>query len=290
MIIGSIVLLFSSLNPVKKICQYEDQKHLGWAGLQHLILFFIAGHIIFGYYLVTSEVAFIHTIIAMVFLGGGWFVSVVCRLNLGNIERFNKAVQIERHRALHDPLTALPNRILFHERIDHALSFAKREQKEIALMIIDLNEFKEVNDSLGHQAGDKLLLLASQRLKEVLRESDTLARFGGDEFAVILPQSSKRQADVLAKRLTMAIHHPFNIEDCTLTIGMSVGIAMYPSHGHNSEALIKHADQEMYRAKKDQKAFLATDNKADDTLHIDLVSAVSTAKKQGVQNEKRLLN
>ena len=253
MIIGSIILLLSALNPVKKICAYEDQKHLGWGGLRHLVLLFICGHIILGYYLVTTEVALIDFVIVMVFLGSGWFVSLVSRLSLDNIERFNKILQAERHRALHDPLTALPNRILFHERIDHALTFARREQQEIALMIIDLNEFKEVNDTLGHQAGDKLLLLASQRLKEVLRESDTLARFGGNEFAVILPQSSEKQAAILAKQLTMTIHRPFIIEGCTLTIGMSVGTAMYPSHGRNSETLIKHADQKCVKQKEPKK-------------------------------------
>ena len=290
MVACGIILLITALRPVKEICTYENQRRHGWGLLQHLILLFICGYIIFGYYLLTNEIAFIEFVVAMIFLGGGWFVTVVSRLSLSTVEQFNQAIEAERYRALHDPLTSLPNRILFDERIDHALTFAKREQKEVALMIIDLNEFKEVNDSLGHQAGDKLLLQASERLKDVLRESDTLARFGGDEFAVILPQSTQSQANVLAKRLTIAVNSPFIIEGCRLSIGMSVGIAMYPLHGNNSEDLIKHADLEMYRAKRVQKALSSTNDAQDEALEVDLVSVMSTRQKPATSNEKQLLN
>lgn len=291
MVIGGITLLLSALTPIKKICSCEEQKHYDWGLLKNLILLFVCGYAMFGYYLITNEVAFIEFVVAMIFLGGGWFVSLVSRLSLRSIEHFNEAVQTERYRALHDPLTSLPNRTLFHERIDHALTFAKREQKEVALMVIDLNEFKEVNDSLGHQAGDKLLLQASQRLKEVLRESDTLARFGGDEFAVILPQTTQSQANILAKRLSMAIRSPFIIENRPLTIGMSIGTAMYPSDGNNSESLIKHADLEMYRTKREQKAFSTTNDQIDDSLDIELANAVAMQKnQQAPANEKHLLN
>jgi len=290
MVISGIALLLSALRPINKICACENQKHYDWGLLKQLILLFVCGYAMFCYYIITNEVAFIEFVVAMIFLGGGWFVYLVTHLSLSSIEHFNEAVQTERYRALHDPLTSLPNRTLFHERINHALTFAKREQKEVALMVIDLNEFKEVNDSLGHQAGDKLLLQASQRLKEVLRESDTLARFGGDEFAVILPQTNQSQADTLAKRLTMAIRSPFIIENCSLTIGMSIGTAMYPSDGNNSESLIKHADLEMYRAKRDQKAFLTTKDQVNDPLDIELANAVAMQNQQTTANEKRPLN
>ena len=291
MVIGGIALLLSGLTSVKKISAYKSQKRDDWELLQHIIFLFIAGYIIFGYYLATNEVSFSELFTAMIFLGAGWLISVVSHLSLSSIEHFNEAVQTERHRALHDPLTSLPNRTLFHERIDHALTFAKREQKEVALMVIDLNEFKEVNDSLGHQAGDKLLLQASQRLKDVLRESDTLARFGGDEFAVILPQTNQSQASILAKRLSMAIRSPFVIENCSLTIGMSIGTAMYPSDGNNSESLIKYTDLEMYRIKREQKAFSTTNDQINDSIDIELANAVAMQKnQQAPANEEHLLN
>jgi len=294
MVIGGIALLLSALKPVKKICAYENQKHHGWGTLYHFILLFFYGYLVFGYYLMTSETSFIEFVVAMVFLGGGWFVLMVSRLSLNSICDLDDVVKAERYRALHDPLTLLPNRILFYERIDHALSFAKREQKEIAVMIIDLNEFKEVNDTLGHQAGDTLLLQASQRLKKLLRESDTLARFGGDEFAIILPQTGKVQAHMLAERLTNAILEPFVIENKSLTIGMSVGISMYPSHGNESSTLIKRADIAMYSAKRYQKSFLLFKDEMRDVLdlnlNLDLVSAASAQEHQVTANEKRVLN
>ncbi len=289
-----MALLLIALQPVKKICAYKDQKHLGWGQLYHLVLLFLGGYAMFGYYLISNETTYIEFVVAMIFLGGGWFVSMVSHLSLSSIYRFNEIAKIERHRALHDPLTTLANRTLFYERIDHALALAKREKKEIALMIIDLNEFKEVNDTLGHQAGDKLLLQASQRLQGLLRESDTLARFGGDEFAIILPQTSKSQAHGLAERLTNAIHESFIIENRSLTISMSVGIAMYPHHGCDSSTLIKCADIAMYRAKRYQKAFLLFKDEMhdvlDQNLDLDLVTTASAQQRQTASNERGLLN
>jgi len=293
MVTGGVALLLSALRPVKRICAYEDQRQHGWGVIFHLILLFICGYATFGYYLITSETAFIELVVAMVFLGGGWFVSIVSQLSLNTIIRFDDAVQTERYRALHDPLTSLPNRILFYERIDQVLVLAKRERKEVAIMIIDLNEFKEVNDTLGHQGGDELLLLATKRLKGLMRESDTLARFGGDEFAVILPNSSKEQAHTLAERLTSSILDPFLIEESSLIIGMSVGIAMYPQHGLDSRTLIKHADIAMYNAKRYQKAFSLYNDTMEDApslnLSLNLVSRSPSQRPHAVA-EKQLLN
>lgn len=260
MVIIGMALLLSALRPVNKICAYEEQKRHGWGIIFHLILLFLCGYFTFAYYLLNSSVSFIEFIVAAVFLGGGWFVSLVSRLSLQSILRIDEVAQAERYRALHDPLTSLPNRTLFYERIEQVLNLAKRENREAAIMIIDLNEFKEVNDTLGHQAGDVLLLQATQRLKGLMRESDTLARYGGDEFAIILPGSNKDQAHILAERLTRSILEPFTISDSSLIIGMSVGIAMYPQHGLDPQALIEHADIAMYSAKKYQKAFLLYDD------------------------------
>lgn len=293
-VICGIALLLRSLKPIKKICAYEDQKDHGWGQLYYLIWLFISGYVMFGYYVLIKEVGYIELITATLFFGAGWFLLMTGNLSLNSIKRIDKIVKVERYRALHDPLTGIANRTLFYERINHALALAKREENEIALMMIDLNEFKEVNDTLGHQTGDTLLKQASQRLKELLRESDTLARFGGDEFAVILPQTTQAQAHALAERLTNAIHTPFTIDNRSLTIGMSVGISMYPQHASDSNALIKLADIAMYSAKRYQKGFLLFENKMHDELNLDvdikLISSASTRKQQATANKNRVLN
>ncbi len=299
MVLCGIALLISALKPIKNIGARKNQAGHGWRTLYHFILLLTGGYLLFGYHLIKGGATFNELVAAAALLGSGCFIFMASRLSLKSICDLNDAVQVERYRALHDPLTSLPNRILFYERIDHALSFAKREKKEIAIMIIDLNEFKEVNDTLGHQAGDTLLLQASQRLKSLLRESDTLARFGGDEFAIILPQTETMQAYKLAERLTSAILEPFTIERKSLTIGMSVGISMYPRHGSDSNTLIKHADIAMYSAKRYQKSFLLFKEEMQEepgvnldlNLNLDLAHAASLQGQQhAAANEKRVLN
>jgi len=294
MVICAIVPLLLSLRSIKMICSYEDQKQHGWKQLYYVIFIFACSYLIFGSYTLINEITYSELINATLFLGASAFILIISRLSLNSIQRIDEIAKVERYRALHDSLTALPNRTLFYERINHALALAKREKSEIALMIIDLNEFKEVNDTLGHHTGDVLLKQSSLRLKEILRESDTLARYGGDEFAVILPQTSQAQAHALAERLTNAIHTPFTIDNRSLTIGMSVGISMYPHHASDSNALIKLADIAMYSAKRYQKGFLLFENEMHDELNLDvdlkLISSASAHKQQATANKNRVLN
>ncbi len=151
----------------------------------------------------------------------------------------------------HDLLTQLPNRKLFMDRSEHALSLAKRHANGAAVVWIDLDEFKSVNDGLGHAAGDALLLQVAQRLKSRIRDSDTLARLGGDEFALIMPEVSSADAVMqFAFELVARINEPFMLPQGTAQISCSIGVALYPDHADTIEALLQRADTAMYRAKE----------------------------------------
>jgi len=150
----------------------------------------------------------------------------------------------------HDALTELPNRILFRDRISFAMSQAERNDTKIAVMFLDMDRFKVVNDSLGHIAGDKLLQEIAKRLKSCIRDSDTLARVGGDEFNLMLPNIDSR-GDVLhlIEKITQILEEPFIIEGNEVYVTFSIGTAIYPEDGDSSETLIKHADMAMYNIK-----------------------------------------
>lgn len=155
-----------------------------------------------------------------------------------------------RHLAFHDPLTELPNRLLLQERLQHAISLAHREGNKLGVMFIDLDKFKAVNDSLGHEIGDVLLQSVSGRINECIRASDTLARIGGDEFVVLL--EGKVDEDVcskLAAKIIDVASEPIDLRGHTVQIGASVGISIYPEDGESSQELMKNADAAMYSAK-----------------------------------------
>ncbi|WP_374244115.1 diguanylate cyclase domain-containing protein [Zoogloea sp.] len=155
-----------------------------------------------------------------------------------------------RHMAQHDPLTQLPNRALFSDRLRAALARARRDRSKAGLMFVDLDRFKGVNDSLGHAIGDRLLIAAAARMRDCLRESDTLARIGGDEFVVLLPHIDDRaDAEPVADRIRAALVQPFAIDGHTLQISASIGIGIFPEHGGDDVSLMKSADDAMYRAK-----------------------------------------
>lgn len=153
--------------------------------------------------------------------------------------------------AYHDLLTRLPNRTLLRDRLSLAITQAKRENEMLAVMFLDLDRFKNINDSLGHITGDELLQQVSARLKSCLREGDTLARFGGDEFTLLLPKISSRTADAkkIAEKIAYVLKEPFFIDDNELYVSASIGISLYPQDGQNMDALIKNADIAMYHVK-----------------------------------------
>jgi diguanylate cyclase (GGDEF)-like protein/PAS domain S-box-containing protein len=164
----------------------------------------------------------------------------------------HKAAQARIQRLAHfDPLTGLPNRALLNDRALHELSAAQRHHTQLTVMFVDLDHFKNVNDTLGHSIGDALLIAVAARLKAAVREVDTVSRQGGDEFVLILPDTGADGAAHVAGKLLEAVAQPYQIETFELTVTLSIGIALYPGDGEDFEVLSKCADAAMYRAKHD---------------------------------------
>lgn len=155
-----------------------------------------------------------------------------------------------RHQAFHDALTGLPNRLLFQDRLEKSLAVAKRTQKLLATLFLDLDGFKKINDTLGHDMGDLLLQAVAQRLLVSVRASDTVARMGGDEFTIVLTEMSTFQdAEVVAQNVLEALGEPFTLNEHVIEITVSIGISLYPQNGQDVQTLMKQADIAMYIAK-----------------------------------------
>ncbi|MBC7778464.1 MAG: PAS domain S-box protein [Proteobacteria bacterium] len=154
-----------------------------------------------------------------------------------------------------DPLTGLPNRVRIEDRLQRALAVAERDDKKVAVMFVDLDHFKTVNDSLGHPIGDRLLVAVAARMRSVLREADSIGRLGGDEFLVVLPGvDDAGAADVVAHKVLHALDEPFEIQGHSLNANASIGIAMYPDDGTTPHLLIQNSDAAMYHAKEEGRA------------------------------------
>ena len=161
-----------------------------------------------------------------------------------------KSEERARHLGQHDILTGLPNRALFSDRLTQALTLARRDNARLALMFIDLDRFKPVNDNFGHGVGDLLLQAVATRLREAMRESDTVGRIGGDEFVVLLPEiDSLKDVQWVAGKILESLAQPFLLGEHELAISASIGIALFPEHGDDEVSLNRAADQAMYRAK-----------------------------------------
>jgi len=165
------------------------------------------------------------------------------------IERKQTETRLQ-HIARHDPLTDLPNRELFHDRLNTALALARRDQTRLSVLYLDLDMFKQVNDTLGHATGDLLLQQVANRLRQCVRESDTVGRFGGDEFLALLNSIHlPEHAMLVAEKIRLALGQPFDLAGHKLSVTPSIGIALYPELGEDDRQLIRHADEAMYEAK-----------------------------------------
>jgi diguanylate cyclase (GGDEF)-like protein/PAS domain S-box-containing protein len=155
-----------------------------------------------------------------------------------------------QHIAFHDALTGLPNRALFSKTLSKAINHARLVGTRVAVLFLDLDRFKTINDSLGHGVGDELLIAVAKRLKQCIREDDVVCRMGGDEFtAVINNIKSSKSVSRIAEKISESISKPFNIQNHILRVSTSIGITVYPDDGENIEALLKNADTAMYVAK-----------------------------------------
>ncbi|MEM8949618.1 MAG: EAL domain-containing protein [Pseudomonadota bacterium] len=194
-----------------------------------------------------------------------------------------------RHLALHDSLTGLPNRLLLKDRLDQALRTARRSGEPLHLAILDLDRFKEVNDTLGHQVGDALLILVAKRLVESVREGDTVARLGGDEFAVLLPQQQEGGTVLdVAERIRSALREPFALAgSISLEIGVSIGLTHFPDDAETESKLMQCADVAMYTAKRQSSGIERYDPAKD--LNSIRTLVLSGGLRQAIEKDQLLL-
>jgi diguanylate cyclase (GGDEF)-like protein/PAS domain S-box-containing protein len=183
------------------------------------------------------------------------------------------------YQALHDPLTDLPNRVLLHDRLAQALALAGRTAEPVSLLVLDLDRFKEVNDTLGHHAGDRLLQEVAGRLRGALRVSDTVARLGGDEFAAVLFGANAEAARIAAGKLLAALESPLVLEGLEISLAASIGIASAPAHGTDADTLLRRADIAMYAAKRSRSgaATYAPDHDLHSAERLAMVAALRRA-------------
>jgi diguanylate cyclase (GGDEF)-like protein len=178
-------------------------------------------------------------------------------------KQVNDRQQALEHQAFHDSLTSLPNRVLLSERLEYHISLAQRNQAPLALLMMDLNGFKEINDTLGHQVGDLVLIHVSQRLHKDVRRTDTVARMGGDEFAILLPDTGIDEAKMQAAKLSRSLESSFEIAGHRLHVSASIGITLHPNDGHTAKIMIQRADVAMYVAKRSHQQYVFYDRKLD---------------------------
>lgn len=184
--------------------------------------------------------------------------------------KVSKQAREMEYQAFHDVLTSLPNRALFLDRLARTIAHAHRDKKAFAIMLLDLDRFKEVNDTLGHNVGDHLLQQVSLRLSKTVRDSDTVARLGGDEFVIILEHLDTERVTEVAEKLIKVLERPFRLVDQVVDVSASFGIALYPEHGIDSVALLQKADVAMYSAKRNHTGFAIYSNEQEHSTRSNL--------------------
>ena len=163
----------------------------------------------------------------------------------------NEAERNIHYLAYYDVLTGLPNRTLLRDRLGQMIAVSHRDNQQFSLLFMDLDRFKYINDSMGHSVGDRLLQSVALRIQECIREGDTVARIGGDEFIVLLREAGECAASIVAQKLLSALATPYDLDGQIISTQASIGISIYPEHAHDTDTLIKNADMAMYRAKEE---------------------------------------
>jgi diguanylate cyclase (GGDEF)-like protein len=243
-------LLVASLFPTRVLCNQKHHATMAWRALGLMIIVFLGCYAVYGTILLRNGSNARNLFISAILLGGGIFVYSVVKLTQTSIERITLMVDEERHRSLHDDLTDLPNREFLSNEIDQAIERAQQINQPFAILLVDLRQFKEINTTLGHFYGDFLIQKVAIRLAETVRNSDTLARFGGDKFAVLMPDTDEKQAVAVSQKITAAMKTPFEVEANRLVVETSIGIVLFPDHAKQSDLLLQNADIAMYEAQK----------------------------------------
>lgn len=189
--LSGTIIMMAALHPALQICRAQNsaRQRRSWWLLLAMMLLFVMAYIIFSTAIISREVSIIDLVVSALLLGGSCFVILILKMSLLSMKEIRRVAALERHNSLHDELTSLPNRALLYESIQQAISRSRRNHMPMMLLIMDLNQFKEINDTLGHQFGDQLLQALVPRFQEATREMDILARLGGDEFAIVLPET-----------------------------------------------------------------------------------------------------
>ena len=249
-VIVAVTLSYAALSMVGKEGYRNNKKHLVWvsvmmggaiSGMHYTAMF--AAYFVRGPVTALPDIGLSTNTIAIFIITTTLFL-VMGTLILTSLEQIKQL-------AFYDPLTQLPNRRLLQDRLIHAIEKANRDGNQLAVLMLDLDRFKIVNDSLGHRMGDELLQQAAARMKTILRTVDTVARLGGDEFVVLLEDIAMSDyAGLVCKKIITSLSNPFQLaQNDDVRIGASIGISLYPQHGHNTETLLDCADAALYRAK-----------------------------------------
>lgn len=251
LVLVGVTFLVAALLPACRICGEARDTVQGWRILSILIVVFILGYLAYNVSLIGREVTPIDYVVAGIFFMGSVFVLVVSRLSMITIREVRRISALERHRASHDGLTGLPNRAHFSERISALIEESAAEHRGFTVLLMDLDRFKAINDTLGHDYGDRLLVAVSERLSGVLNETHTLARLGGDEFGLVIEGvANAKRVGSIAGRIHAALSEPFVIDGHVMDAAMSLGAAFFPDHGSTANTLMKRAEIAMYAAKK----------------------------------------
>lgn len=282
----SVMIVFGETPTLTTRLPSIDGGDLGWISLTWIVYFLVNNILVSGvsgdegmsfreaffedfwYYVLTHFAVFVLSpVIALVAIGP-WQLLPLFLLPLFAVYKAAAISREKDHAAMHDALTELPNRTLLIERLGDAIETARRDGSRVGVLLLDLNRFKEVNDTMGHATGDRLLTIAASRIRAAVRPDDTVARLGGDEFTVVLPGLNDDLLAVeVAGRVRVAITEPFVIDDALIDIDVSVGIAVFPDHGDDVETLLRHADVAMYLAKEHSTSieFFRTERETDNS-------------------------
>lgn len=261
--VGTLFLMLSMLG-ARDILSLQETNRAGWRVLFILILLFTVSYILFGYSLIGTKPDPITQLLSVMLFCGGLFVILVVNMSLVALRKLMLVAQRERFRAMHDELTGLPNRSYLYEQMADLLEESTRNKRNFVVLLMDLDRFKDVNDTLGHHYGDELLRRIAPALMSCVKYDNIVARVGGDEFAIVIPNSTTQSAIRIINKIVSNVEQDYQIDDHSLDVRMSIGLSEFPEDGKTSDELMKKADVAMYMAKRTGATYVAYDKSIDE--------------------------